>query len=363
VRILRKLLDNLGDVWNKLPKEVPFLTIDRGTGTHTMMTVDEGTLYFHSAPFRSGLPQKQSITLKSMTTQELLDIIATMGYIVSLTSEAQEKGLDVHKPFILMEVENVAMGKTLTAFTSNLWRTMYPLYRVLRQAEFDTEQALKQLQRQLADGEWLDFWASFFSIEREPGETDNNFVRRFTMWLFNPKTNNVALKELLAYRLQDTDFDVRDKAPLQFEVYLGTKYLDQGTADLHKIIQESKGAGIEYFLNYVVPTYAENYQLAAADFNGKPFADLATISVALDKALEDSYVQPSEVLQGMTMTSRRAEAYQIPQGNTESCFELGLSELNNPDEGVDALFDFLAKQDSAFAVITVGGTETLRRNI
>lgn len=309
MRILGKLLDNLGDVWNKLPKEVPFVTVGRGTGQHTHLTVDEGSLHFHTFTFRSELPQKQTIALKGMTTADLLATITSMGYTAVLTSEAQAMGVDQNAPIVLVEVENVELTSTLVAFTSNLWRTMYPIYRVLRQAEFDTEQALRQLYRPLATGEWLDFWASFFDLTREPNETDNNFVRRFTMWLFNPKTNNVALKELLSYRLQDTNIEIQDETPLTFSLLIGTKYLaDAG--DLHKILRESKGAGIEYFLNYLAPIYNEDYRLWLSDQTGQAFETLDKPTTTPTKTVAESFPAPSEVRSG-SHTSTRTETFPV----------------------------------------------------
>lgn len=273
MKLLQSLLDNLGALWNTLPKEVPLVTLEQGNGKHTRVTIDQGILYFHSAPYHPGIPVRQELVLDELTAQELLDTVQQMGYTIAFTSEAQRAGIDTKSAFSLLEVRSQALPATLDSYTSNLWRVMYPIYRVLREAEYNSAKALQQLYRSQATGEWLDFWADFFNIKREANEDDQAFSRRFTMWIFNPKTNNVALEELLAYRLQDTNITVRDRAPAEFELVVGTKYIDDAR-DLHRILQEAKGAGIEYFLNYQADLMEENYPVTMADRHGKSYRQL-----------------------------------------------------------------------------------------
>lgn len=362
MEILRKLLGNLGDVWNTLPKDIPFISISQGTGSYTLVSVDNGALYFHSAPFRSDLPLKQVITLDGLTTSDLTGTISSMGYVVTVTSEAPAAGINASAPIILMEVQNVPLSATLTAYTSNLWRVMYPAYRVLRNAVFDTEVALKEMYRDLADGEWLDFWASFFSITRNPGEADGDLVRRFTMWLFNPKTNNIAIKELLAYQLQDTNFTVNDRTtPLQFEVVVGTKYLSNNTA-LQNILMQTKAAGIEYFLTFLADTYSEDYEQYVSDATGRAFSssDMDTIQLTIS-TLAEVYGAPSEAYSESLQASASEVYVTPPQTNIDGAFTLrGKSSLRDTS-GASGIYDrSAAKQLQDFAVITVtvGGTTT-----
>jgi hypothetical protein len=331
---MRKLLNSLGDVWNTLPKEIAFLTIQKGTGTHTMVTIDRGTLNFHSVPFRSELPAKQEIILDGLTTAELISTINGMGYVVSLTSEAIEKGLDVHKPFVMIEVENVPLDATLNAFTSKLWKRLYPIYRTLRQAEMDIDLALKMLYVDMASGDWLDFWADFFSIKREPGESDNDFIRRFLTWLFNPKANNIALKELLAYRLKDNNIDVKDKAPSEFEVLVSTKYLHDSVA-LHKILSEAKAAGVEYFLRYIEDPFFDDYRLYISDAMGIPFDQSDhLVGKQLQKGAEDTFGSPQEAYLSSIIGRIFDENPYIgvnDPSNFGSCFTLMKSDLNSAE--------------------------------
>lgn len=328
MRLMYKLLDSLGDVWNLLPKSVPYVTIQRGTGAHTMVTVSEGALNFHSAPFRSNLPTKQEVLLDGMDTQTFIDTVQGMGYVVQLSDKALTLGLDALQPIVMIEVQDVRLDAELAAFTSNLWRRLYPIYRTLRKAENDIDLALKMLYADMATGDWLDYWADFFDMKRAPGEQDNDFVRRLLMWLFNPKTNNVALKELLAYQLKDNNIDVRDKAPAQFEVLVGVKYLSDASA-LHRILSDAKGAGIEYLLNYISDPYAEDYKVYLSDATGRPFQTLDELTIRMQSLfVESPYPSPLESY-GLKLVRTETEEVTTykQQSNIGNAFRVGSSRI------------------------------------
>ncbi|AKG36079.1 hypothetical protein [Paenibacillus durus] len=320
MKLLRKLLDNLGDRWNKQPKEIPFLDLELGAGLHSRVTVDEGVLHFHTAPYRPDLPEKQSIALKGLDTDELLLLVQSMGYNAVAAAEGTDAGC---RPLALIEQRDMSIPVSFPAFSSGVWRRLYPLYRALRQADMDTDAALRQLNRTMSSGNWLDYWASFFAIQRNPRESDNQFVRRFTTWLFNPKTNNIALQELLSYRLQDTNIEVRDRAPAEFELLVGTKYLDDAS-DLHEILMEAKGAGIRYFLNYLTPTLAEDYRAYASDLHGRPFSELDVLSSILKTVLSETYPTPQEEL---SVLVGFVEQHTLPSDGFKTAFRLGVSRL------------------------------------
>lgn len=321
MNLLRKLLDNLGDKWNKSGKEFPFLTIRQGSGLHHLITIDLGVIYFHSAPYRPELPGKQAIVLKGLGTDEVLQLIRSMGYEVDTTPEATDYP-DVGI-LSLLEIRDQQLNTMLYAFNSGTWHLLYPIYRALRQANMDIDEALSQLNRDMAKGDWLDYWASFFAIKRNPSETDNNFIRRFTMWLFNPKTNNIALKELLSYRLQDTNIEVRDRAPAEFDVTVDTKYIED-SSDLHEILLEAKGAGIRYFLNYISPGFAEDYRANFQNAQGQNFYDSDSLSGTLAASLSEVFPKPSEAIAAQASYQ---EAYMLPQASFDGAFRLSISQL------------------------------------
>ncbi|WP_017814480.1 hypothetical protein [Paenibacillus shenyangensis] len=321
MNLLRKLLDNLGDKWNKSAKEFPFLSIKKGNGLHSMITIDLGVIYFHSAPYRPGLPGKQSIVMKGLDADDLLRLIRSMGYEVEYSPEHDDypdTGI-----LALLEVKDQPLDTVLYAFTSGTWQLLYPIYRALRQANMDIDEALSQLNRDMAKGDWLDYWASFFAIQRNPGETDNNFIRRFTMWLFNPKTNNIALKELLSYRLQDTNIEVRDKAPAEFELTVDTKYIED-SSDLHEILLEAKGAGIRYFLNYISPGFAEDYRAHFQNIRGQNFSESDELSGSIKAIFKETIQKPTE---SFSAEATYQEIYRLPSASFDGSFRLSISQL------------------------------------
>jgi hypothetical protein len=327
---MRKLLDNLGGIWNKSAKEIPLLNIAKNTGTHSMVTISEGSLYFHSVPFRSDLPVKQTIVLQNMTVQDLIDTINGMGYTATIDAGATE--LTTGKAYILMEVENVQLDAVFEAFTSMTWKVLYPVYRVLREAEGNIELALKQLYATSATGSWLDYWSTFFSIQREAGEADNDFIRRLMMWLFNPKTNNIALKELLAYRLKDNNVDVTDDSPGMFKVTVDQKYLDNA-GDLNKILLEAKAAGVEYFLAYAIAPYVEDYKIYASNTYGVPFSSLDVLSRSLvNKVMTEIFPSPTAL---STINAKKSyeEVYSRPTNNFTSGFSIGVGSVYDVSTG------------------------------
>lgn len=311
-----------------------------------MVTVSNGTLYFHSVPFRSDLPVKQTVILQNMTVNDLMTTINGMGYAATL--DAGVTDLAAMKAYILMEVQDVPLTADLQAFTSMTWKTLYPLYRVLRDAEGNVELALQQLYTTSASGDWLDYWATFFSIQREGTEADNDFIRRFMMWIFNPKTNNIALKELLAYRLKDNSIDVTDDSPGKFKVIVDQKYLDNA-GDLNKILLEAKAAGIEYFLAYSFAPYYEDYRVYLSNVTGTPIENLDFISWQLTKPYsENNFPAPTDS-QLVALAAQEENIYIIQQNNIDSCFTINFSTLSQ-----DPLFGGQGS-DIAFATLTVNG--------
>lgn len=300
---------------NAVADYIPF-TAASAAGPHNMVTVAPGILYLHSATFRSDLPVRQEILLDGLTTQELLDTISSMGYQAKLTSEAALYKLSENKAFTLMEVENVPIttAAKLDVYTSRLWKTMYPIYRVLEEAERDMDMALRQLYRDVASGDWLDFWASFFSISRDPGEGDNDFIRRFTMWLFNPKTNNIALRELLSYTLKDNNFQLEDAGPNTFSVTASVQYLNPDyAAKVHKVLSQAKAAGVEYFLNYAAEPYVEDFRMYWADATGKPYNQNDTGSFMFQKSVaESTWTAPTDLRTDTDMKKSLSETFVAP---------------------------------------------------
>lgn len=252
MKMMKKLLSNVGKSWDKIPKDIAVIEVSQGSGGHSLVTIEDNSLYFHSQPYTSSLPIKQQIILEDLTLPALVEQINSLGYISSLSSEALKHKLQGRKAFTLSPIKNQPIrGKSkLTTFTSKLWETLYPLARLLEDTDRDIDTAISQMFVSISRGKWLDYWASFFNVKRLRNEEDSIFLRRMLMLMFNTRTNNVAIEELLRYRLRDNSITVNDISPAEFEVMLNLGYSEH-VGELYELVNSVKGAGINYLLTYM----------------------------------------------------------------------------------------------------------------
>jgi len=275
MKMMRALLQNVGRSWNVLPQDIPVLTVTapgvNGTFPHKFVTVTHNELIFHNITYRKGLPEKISISLDGMTLGELATFLTNMEvdfarpYYATLTSEGAK--IAGQLAIKLMPVENLPLtGRktfTLTAFSSKLWEVLYPIARLLQEADGDVDRAIEQMMAPMSRGRWLEYWASFFKVKRVTGESDSSLANRMMLALANIKTNNIAIEQLVRIALQTKQVEVRDLSPALFEVVIEPEFI--GTSSLvHPIIQSLKGAGIDYFLNYA-KQLEENYRASFFD--------------------------------------------------------------------------------------------------
>lgn len=276
MKVLDKILANLTNIWNALPKDVPALIISQGTGQYPYVSVDAGSaqMYFHAGTYYDGIPAAQVITLDGYTLDQLRDVINSMGYVATLTSEdpTNDNDYSVKSSASLMEVYNQPLTPaTLSVFTASTWKFLYPIARAVSEWERNTGDSIPQLVATLATGTWLDYWATFFTTQRTSGETDNSLRTRIFMNLANLKTNNVALAELVAFAVKGK-VTVKDVSPGLFEIDIDPSYMNTA-ADVHNIIRSGKAGGIKYYLNYTGLYNYEDYRAAYKTVHGVDFAN------------------------------------------------------------------------------------------
>jgi hypothetical protein len=279
MNMMNRLFDLVGKTWSRAPKDVPVLTLRRGTGSHIRFTVDDTHLHFHTMGFHPNLPIKQSIVLDELTLTELTATIQQMGYEAELTSEAAIAGLTGRNAVTLLQSANNPLdGEAhLYTFTSKLWETLYPIARLLHIAEGDIDNATRQMFADSTRGKWLDYWASFFSVRRVPGESDTSLASRMLTSINSLKTNNIAIEEMLRSALLE-DVAVRDAEPALFEVELLPAFISQKEMT-DELIAAVKGAGIAFAYNYLDKS-EEHYPAYLQDKIGKP-ASAADNTLAL----------------------------------------------------------------------------------
>jgi hypothetical protein len=285
-----KLLANLNRAWNTLPKDIPMLIVEKGTGTHFMVSVDSTQIAFHSTPYKHNMPIKQAVALDGFTLEELIETINEMGYKAQLDPVAKSKGFGSRKASVLMETTDAVMitPYTLRGFTSNLWQMLYPIARLLEESSLNTDEAVKQMYAGVTSGKFVDYWATFFKVKRIVGESDAQLQKRVFMALTNMKTNNVALQQLVQFTINGSA-EIRDIAPAEFEVLVDPSFIPTANY-IRSIINEVKAGGVDYFLNYSRAN-TEDYKATFKNTEGVDLenSDISRVAATLSTLEEAPY--------------------------------------------------------------------------
>lgn len=286
MKMMERLLRNVGRSWDRIPKEVPVLFVRRSTGVHPFMTVDGNQLHLHTLPYQPGIPVKQSIVLEDLTLEELADTLQQMGYEAHVTDEAVKNKVEARKSHTLIDAKNVPImdGGRLETFTSKLWEKLYPIARLLQETDNDIDRALEQMYLTTTRGSWLEYWASFFGLRRSIGENDDTLRRRIFLTFMNIKTNDVAIEELINYSVHGK-VKIEDYIPAKFLIYTTPEYMDEAGI-IRSIVDSIKGAGIDYLLYYRT-TEDEHYKSYLQDKTGVPFQQNDRLGGGLETGFEE----------------------------------------------------------------------------
>ena len=270
MKMLNKLLDQLGSRWYKLAKELPLITITQAAGEHCVLTVTSKQLVLHSTPYHEGMPVKQAFNLDNYTLDQLVAAITSLGYAVSLTEEAISKQYGTYKASILLETVNTVIVSpcTIKGFTSNLWQLLYPLARLLDENDINTSEAINQLYLSTTSGGFVDYWATFFKLTRSAGETDMQLRHRILVALSNIKTNNIALQQLIQL-LINGPAEIVDTEPASFDVVLDPAFISAKNY-IVEVVDSIRAGGIAFALNYKSSDY-ESYQAYFSDAQQQDF--------------------------------------------------------------------------------------------
>jgi hypothetical protein len=262
--IINKLFEALPDYWNKDPKSSEFVDIISSDCKYQFLTITDGYLYLHYGIFvENSYQETVAINLTEHTMSSLLMQLDAYGLIIHTLYTTED--LTSILAVTLAEVKNANTTGVikLNRYTSKNWKVLYPIAILLKQAKDDIKLALQQIVLSTASGSWLDYWASFFNITREYGEVDAEFARRLYLSNNNPKVNNIAMEEYIRY-LTGESVLVKDVEALQMEVEAQLHLLDSYDyrQKLHLLINNIKGYGIAFYLNFIeqyLDVYKEYY--------------------------------------------------------------------------------------------------------
>ena len=104
----------------------------------------------------------------------------------------------------------------MSLFNQKIWRNyppflntkqesgeLYTLTESLRQAieeaGIDTEVGKKMMYLLTSEGKWVDYWGSYFGVERLENEDDENYKHRIIWEITRPKQTIQGIKELISY--------------------------------------------------------------------------------------------------------------------------------------------------------------------
>lgn len=127
--------------------------------------------------------------------------------ISSLIAELQNHGFEVpyFNPDMLGRAAHTLLrgsksqdetnGDHMVAFSSLLWCIYAAFGAELDEAEYQIEQALRQMVITQAEGDWLDVWANLYGIPRTGDETDSALQARIPDEAFALRVNGLAIEE------------------------------------------------------------------------------------------------------------------------------------------------------------------------
>lgn len=113
--------------------------------------------------------------------------------------------------------QDLSNGDHLTAFTSPLWAIFGGYAREVREAEYQSQQALRQMVITQAEGEWLDLWGALYAEQRMSGEADASYAARIPKEAFRVRVNGLAIEDAVKDRT-GRDVEIREPWRLMFRL-------------------------------------------------------------------------------------------------------------------------------------------------
>lgn len=205
----------------------------------TTTTLQRLLKYPHAAVFDKAPGQELALRLRHpdgatwVVAEEVLSVSAggvareydlTEHTVSSLANALEADGFEVayqsaqfasHGASVLVEGkgdQNQSNGDHIGAFTSPLWAIMGGYAREVREAEYQKDQALRQMVITQAEGEWLDLWGMLYAEERFEGEDDADYAPRIPKEAFRLRVNGIAIEQAI---LDRTGYDIEIREPWQ----------------------------------------------------------------------------------------------------------------------------------------------------
>lgn len=202
MKLTEKLLGFLHRVFDKDPMQFLALRLSYVGGTMSWK-VAEGVL---TTSVVGGPGQNLTVDLANYTVRQLVSYLAAQpGYVV-LSMDGSENA-DLSARVLLDDARSIDQtnGDHLYGYTNFLFSYLEAQAVELQAAEVQIGQALRQMNTQTAEGEWLDEHGSYLGVPRLQGETDGQYGPRMIAEILRPRGNNVAIEMAISdFTGQDT---------------------------------------------------------------------------------------------------------------------------------------------------------------
>lgn len=126
------------------------------------------------------------------TVVNVAAVLATVGVLVSnIRSESATLSA-----VVLMDGEGreSLLTNVLFGHTSALWGLIEGYATEVQAAEYAVPQALQQAKMHSAQGEWLDFWGTYFAVPRRARQTDEAYLASIVAETLRAKSNKYAIE-------------------------------------------------------------------------------------------------------------------------------------------------------------------------